>query len=229
MVLCGASLHHICWILSCLALSILLFSAGVLRVWDSSSARCVFTQTLPDAPALNTEEADLDPRSLMQLLPMPRSNRLVTVTAEHNILIYQMPALTVQQQVSLTIHLLSTGDISWTSHIRTWNYWSCFSLLMKFVGYNDDILDVKFLGKDDTHIVVATNSSQLKVFELATNSCQILYGHTGEWASRGRQHCGYVTLSTYCSIYCVLVIQISVMKFGCNENTFFMQKPHSDQ
>uniref|UniRef100_A0A673KI60 Transducin beta-like protein 3 n=1 Tax=Sinocyclocheilus rhinocerous TaxID=307959 RepID=A0A673KI60_9TELE len=93
-------------------------SKGVLRVWDSSSARCVFTQTLPDAPALNTEEADLDP------------------------------------------------------------YWACFSLLMKFVGYNDDILDVKFLGKDDTHIVVATNSSQLKVFELATNSCQILYGHT---------------------------------------------------
>uniref|UniRef100_A0A8C2IC04 Transducin (beta)-like 3 n=1 Tax=Cyprinus carpio TaxID=7962 RepID=A0A8C2IC04_CYPCA len=100
-------------------------SKGVLRVWDSSSARCVFTQTLPDAPALNTEEADLDPRSLI-----------------------------------------------------TWNYWACFSLLMKFVGYNDDILDVKFLGKDDTHIVVATNSSQLKVFELATNSCQILYGHT---------------------------------------------------
>uniref|UniRef100_A0A671SXC4 Transducin (beta)-like 3 n=1 Tax=Sinocyclocheilus anshuiensis TaxID=1608454 RepID=A0A671SXC4_9TELE len=85
------------------------------------------------------------PRSLMHLLPMPQSNRLATVTAEHNLLIYQMPALTVQQQ---------------------------------FVGYNDDILDVKFLGKDDTHIVVATNSSQLKVFELATNSCQILYGHT---------------------------------------------------
>uniref|UniRef100_A0A672PKL4 U3 small nucleolar RNA-associated protein 13 C-terminal domain-containing protein n=1 Tax=Sinocyclocheilus grahami TaxID=75366 RepID=A0A672PKL4_SINGR len=120
-------------------------SKGVLRVWDSSSARCVFTQTLPDAPALNTEEGDLDPRSLMHLLPMPQSNRLATVTAEHNILIYQMPALTVQQQ---------------------------------FVGYNDDILDVKFLGKDDTHIVVSTNSSQLKVFELATNSCQILYGHT---------------------------------------------------
>uniref|UniRef100_A0A671SY00 Transducin (beta)-like 3 n=1 Tax=Sinocyclocheilus anshuiensis TaxID=1608454 RepID=A0A671SY00_9TELE len=94
---------------------------------------------------LSKQEDDLDPRSLMHLLPMPQSNRLATVTAEHNLLIYQMPALTVQQQ---------------------------------FVGYNDDILDVKFLGKDDTHIVVATNSSQLKVFELATNSCQILYGHT---------------------------------------------------
>ncbi len=159
---------------------VLLFSAGVLRVWDSTSARCVFTQTLLDAPALNTEEGDLDPRSLMHLLPMPQSNRLVTVTAEHNILLYQMPTLTVQQQVSLTIHLLPIVDILNLIHIRIWNYWACFSLLMKFVGYNDDILDVKFLGKDDTHIVVATNSSQLKVFELATNSCQILYGHTGE-------------------------------------------------
>uniref|UniRef100_A0A672PQP5 U3 small nucleolar RNA-associated protein 13 C-terminal domain-containing protein n=1 Tax=Sinocyclocheilus grahami TaxID=75366 RepID=A0A672PQP5_SINGR len=99
-------------------------SKGVLRVWDSSSARCVFTQTL------------------------------------------------------LTVHLLHTRYNLNLIHIGTWSYWACFSLLMKFVGYNDDILDVKFLGKDDTHIVVSTNSSQLKVFELATNSCQILYGHT---------------------------------------------------
>lgn len=55
-----------------------------------------------------------------------------------------------------------------------------FCFFLKFVGYNDDVLDVRFLGKQDSHIVVATNSSQLKVFELATNSCQILYGHTGQ-------------------------------------------------
>lgn len=53
------------------------------------------------------------------------------------------------------------------------------SILSQFVGYSDEVLDVKFLGKDDSHIVVATNSCQLKVFELLTNSCQILYGHTG--------------------------------------------------
>ncbi|CAB1342388.1 unnamed protein product [Coregonus sp. 'balchen'] len=86
-----------------------------------------------------------DPRSLTYCLPLPSSLRLATVTAEHNILLYQLPSFTTQQQ---------------------------------FVGYNDEVLDVKFLGKGDTHIVVATNSSQLKVFELATSSCQILYGHT---------------------------------------------------
>uniref|UniRef100_A0A674DJE6 Transducin beta like 3 n=1 Tax=Salmo trutta TaxID=8032 RepID=A0A674DJE6_SALTR len=111
-------------------------SKGVLRVWDASSARCVFAQTLPSYG---------DPRSLTYCLPLPSSLRLVTVTAEHNILLYQLPSFTTQQQ---------------------------------FVGFNDEVLDVKFLGKGDTHIVVATNSSQLKVFELATSSCKILYGHT---------------------------------------------------
>ncbi|KAL7860468.1 hypothetical protein AOLI_G00168170 [Acnodon oligacanthus] len=120
-------------------------SKGVLRVWESSTARCVFTQTLPSAPVSSPEQTDGDPLSLVYCLLLPLSERLATVTAEHNILLYQLPSLSVQQQ---------------------------------FVGYSDEILDVRFLGKEDTHIVVATNSSQLKVFELATSSCQILYGHT---------------------------------------------------
>ncbi|XP_053194278.1 transducin beta-like protein 3 [Scomber japonicus] len=123
-------------------------SKGVLRVWEASTGRCVYTQTLsstlsPDSE--EEEEKDDDPRSLVYLLHLPASSRLATVTAEHNILLYQLPALTTQQQ---------------------------------FVGYSDEVLDVKFLGKGDSHIVVATNSCQLKVFELLTNSCQILYGHT---------------------------------------------------
>ncbi|KAM6905329.1 transducin beta-like protein 3 [Xenentodon cancila] len=123
-------------------------SKGVLRVWDTSSARCVYTQTLPSTLSSVSEEDDKkddNPGSLTYLFHLPVSCRLATVTAEHNILLYQLPDFTTQQQ---------------------------------FVGYNDEVLDVKFLGKGDTHLVVATNSCQLKVFELLTNSCQILYGHT---------------------------------------------------
>ncbi|XP_035695414.1 transducin beta-like protein 3 isoform X2 [Branchiostoma floridae] len=53
-----------------------------------------------------------------------------------------------------------------------------FSLTKQFVGYNDEVLDIKFLGEDDSHIAVATNSEQVRVFNLATMDCQILYGHT---------------------------------------------------
>ncbi|XP_059204827.1 transducin beta-like protein 3 [Centropristis striata] len=123
-------------------------SKGVLRVWEASTARCVHAQTLPSSlsdASEEEEEKEDDPRSLTYLLHLPASSRLATVTAEHNIVLYQLPALTTQQQ---------------------------------FVGYNDEVLDVKFVGKGDSHMVVATNSCQLKVFELLTNSCQILYGHT---------------------------------------------------
>ncbi|KAM4531760.1 transducin beta-like protein 3 [Odontesthes bonariensis] len=121
-------------------------SKGVLRVWDASTACCVYRQTLASTLISVPEDEDEDnPRSLTYLFHLPASSRLATVTAEHNIVLYQLPSLSTQQQ---------------------------------FVGYNDEVLDVKFLGKGDSHIIVATNSCQLKVFELLTNSCQILYGHT---------------------------------------------------
>lgn len=49
---------------------------------------------------------------------------------------------------------------------------------MQLVGYNDEILDVKFVGKLHEHVVLATNSSQIKVLDLKTNSCQLLTGHS---------------------------------------------------
>lgn len=53
---------------------------------------------------------------------------------------------------------------------------------LQFAGYSEEVLDVRFLGPEDSHIVVASNSPCLKVFELQTSACQILHGHTGEGA-----------------------------------------------
>ncbi len=46
------------------------------------------------------------------------------------------------------------------------------------MGYNDDILDIKYLGSGDSHIAVATNSELVKVFQQGTWGCQILRGHS---------------------------------------------------
>ncbi|XP_041474623.1 transducin beta-like protein 3 isoform X1 [Lytechinus variegatus] len=48
----------------------------------------------------------------------------------------------------------------------------------QFVGYNEEILDLKLLGKNESHLAVASNSEQIRVFELSSGSCQILTGHT---------------------------------------------------
>mmetsp|Transcript_11272 Transcript_11272/g.32553 ORF Transcript_11272/g.32553 Transcript_11272/m.32553 type:complete len:1059 (-) Transcript_11272:149-3325(-) len=47
------------------------------------------------------------------------------------------------------------------------------------VGYNDEILDLKVIPDDSANsIVVATNSAQVRIFELDNFSCHVLDGHT---------------------------------------------------
>uniref|UniRef100_A0A8B9CAN2 Transducin beta like 3 n=1 Tax=Anser brachyrhynchus TaxID=132585 RepID=A0A8B9CAN2_9AVES len=118
-------------------------SKGVLKIWEVATAACVYTQPVPFEPVESKEEAS--EHSLTQCMLVPERNEVVTVSVEHNIVLYDAQTLQLRKQLA---------------------------------GYNDEVLDVKFLGPGDSHIVVATNSPQLKVFELATSHCQILYGHT---------------------------------------------------
>ena len=46
------------------------------------------------------------------------------------------------------------------------------------IGHNDEILDIKVIPETQTRIVVATNSPQIRLFDLANFSCEVLDGHT---------------------------------------------------
>ena len=48
-------------------------------------------------------------------------------------------------------------------------------LVSQIAGNLDEVTDIKFLN--DNHIVMATNSPQLKVFDLATGSTCLMQGH----------------------------------------------------
>lgn len=84
----------------------------------------------------------------------------------------------------------------------------------QFAGYSEEVLDVRFLGPKDSHVVVASNSPCLKVFELQTSACQILHGHTGEgtrpvppdftqdWIAPPCHSCSLAISSTPFSRYC---------------------------
>ncbi|XP_032669391.1 transducin beta-like protein 3 isoform X2 [Odontomachus brunneus] len=53
-----------------------------------------------------------------------------------------------------------------------------FECKKQLVGYTDEILDVVYLGADDTHIALATNSCDIKLYDIASMNCQLLCGHT---------------------------------------------------
>lgn len=51
-----------------------------------------------------------------------------------------------------------------------------FSCLKQFVGFTDEILDCIFVGENDSHIAIATNSPDIKLYDNKMN-CRLLKGH----------------------------------------------------
>lgn len=48
----------------------------------------------------------------------------------------------------------------------------------QLAGYNDQILDAVFVGAGESHLVVATNSIQLRIYHCESFSCCLVKGHT---------------------------------------------------
>ncbi|KAF9955928.1 Transducin (beta)-like 3 [Mortierella alpina] len=48
----------------------------------------------------------------------------------------------------------------------------------QIVGYNDEIIDVAYIGEEENHLAVAANSEQIRVFNLKEFECDLIYGHT---------------------------------------------------
>lgn len=53
-----------------------------------------------------------------------------------------------------------------------------FHCKKQLVGYSAEILDLTYVGEGDTHLAVASNSCDIKFYELETMNCQLLGGHT---------------------------------------------------
>ncbi|KAG7209603.1 hypothetical protein KM043_011260 [Ampulex compressa] len=53
-----------------------------------------------------------------------------------------------------------------------------FECKKQLIGYSDEILDIVFLGIGGSHIAVATNSCDIKLYHLTSMNCQLLSGHT---------------------------------------------------
>ncbi|KAJ2334683.1 U3 small nucleolar RNA-associated protein, partial [Coemansia sp. RSA 2681] len=48
----------------------------------------------------------------------------------------------------------------------------------QIVGYNEEIIDMAYVGRDQAHLVVATNTEQLRVYNTNDLNCELAYGHS---------------------------------------------------
>lgn len=52
------------------------------------------------------------------------------------------------------------------------------ALTRRLIGYNDEIVDATFLGANDSHLAVATNSSLVRVYDAKDMDARLLEGHS---------------------------------------------------
>ncbi|KAI8922975.1 WD40-repeat-containing domain protein [Entophlyctis helioformis] len=48
----------------------------------------------------------------------------------------------------------------------------------QIAGYNEEVLDISFVGEEERHLAVVTNTEQIRVYDLETRDCDIVYGHS---------------------------------------------------
>ncbi|XP_070581106.1 transducin beta-like protein 3 isoform X2 [Ptychodera flava] len=123
-------------------------SKGVLRVWNGRTGQCVYTQQNSIAVKCTGDDTSPDEQPSSNITQLQMCEALDAITV-----------VTFDHNIIL---------------YKAQN----FQLIKQFVGYNDEVLDIKFMGEKQTHIAVATNSEQIRIFDLSTLNCQILTGHS---------------------------------------------------
>ncbi|XP_068643036.1 protein TORMOZ EMBRYO DEFECTIVE [Aristolochia californica] len=123
---------------------------GIVRAWSSDGASCIYEQKYSDASV--SSDKDDERRGFTSAVMLPFNQGLLCVTADQQFL-YYLPTQ------------CDGGEF-------------CLSLSKRLVGYNEEIVDMKFLGEDEQFLALATNLEQVRVYDLASMSCMyVLAGH----------------------------------------------------
>ncbi|GAB2295675.1 hypothetical protein Dimus_029829 [Dionaea muscipula] len=123
---------------------------GIVRIWNSQSTMCMFAQKSSDV-AFSSESDDLR-RGFTAATMLPADQGLMCITADQQILFF------TPRKESEGLNLI---------------------LSKRLLGYNEEILDMKFLDEDENFLAVATNIEQVRVYDLSSMSCSyVLAGHS---------------------------------------------------
>ncbi|KAL6838860.1 hypothetical protein ACP4OV_031296 [Aristida adscensionis] len=124
---------------------------GLVRIWCLESGQCIFEQQSSDV-TVNSENEE-SRRGFASAIMLPNDEGLLCVTVDQQFFFY--------------------------SPMRTGEGTFQLDLYKRLIGYNDEILDLKFVGDDEKYLAVATNLEQVRVYDVASMSCSyVLAGHT---------------------------------------------------
>ncbi|KAI8816854.1 WD40-repeat-containing domain protein [Fimicolochytrium jonesii] len=110
-------------------------------------------------------------KGIMRIWDVASGTCLATQAAEEN----------NKHEISGSVYLNSTQTlvaITTDQNLLFYDVTDNLKRVRQIAGYNQEVLDLALVGKDDSHLAVVTNTEQLRVYNLSTMDCDILYGHT---------------------------------------------------
>ncbi|KAH9784086.1 WD REPEATS REGION domain-containing protein [Citrus sinensis] len=119
---------------------------GIVRMWNADSA-CLYEQKSSDVTI--SFEMDDSKRGFTAATVLPSNQGLLCVTADQQLLLY-----TTVEVPEKKMELI---------------------LSKRLVGYNEEILDLKFLGEEEQYLAVATNIEQFNFKVLVPNDFEFIY------------------------------------------------------
>ncbi|KAJ6379634.1 hypothetical protein OIU76_016307 [Salix suchowensis] len=124
---------------------------GTVRIWDSECGVSLYEQKSSDVTVSSDTDDSL--RGFTAAVILPLDQGLLCVTVDHHFLFYSLIGHPEEK----------------------------FQLILskRLVGYNEEILDMRFLGEEEKFLAVATNLEQVQVYDMESMSCSyVLAGHT---------------------------------------------------
>ncbi|KAL2610086.1 hypothetical protein R1flu_028659 [Riccia fluitans] len=123
---------------------------GSIRIWNSENAQCLYNQK-PLVTSSNNEKEDT--KGGITHATVANGDRIMCVTSDQCLLFFE-PAPGEGDHVDL-------------------------KLTKRLIGYNDEIIDLKYVGTDATRLAVATNLERIRIYDMESMAClQELVGHT---------------------------------------------------
>lgn len=125
---------------------------GIVRIWNSEGAICLYEQNSSDVTVAAATDDD-SRRGFIAAVMLPLDQGLLCVTADQQLFFYS-PSENPAENLNL-------------------------ELKKRLVGFNEEIVDMKFLDVEENYLAVATNTEQVRVYDLSSMSCSyVLSGHT---------------------------------------------------
>lgn len=144
-------------------------NAGVIKLWNIESGRLAYTQdesqsVKSSSSSSSSSSTDLEP-CIMQSKWIKSANSVVMLTVDESIVFVRVDAALMAKLAKDEQFSLSSDELK-----------RFFNPYKQYIGNHGEILDAKFVDSHERLLAVATNSSDLKIYDLDNWDCKVLKG-----------------------------------------------------